>query len=354
MKINLDAKNQDPNVDKITTSKNAPSYQKNNIKGAIALDISGIVMDNKAYGVHGRTAEEVMQSADAQYDVTLQRNYLTVMSNSMSGEDFYKMMEDGFDPAEIDIDKVVTIVDHIKAELAKSGNIISGYNDNLSIEKLTQITGNQSYAQRIEDAMKKSDVPVTAHNVKDVKKALDKTSEIKEFGDGSVKYMVENNLAPTIENIYLASYSAHGDGSKQARGYYVQDMPGYYAKKADEIDWNLLSLQIEKTINEMNLSGITKEEQLNEAKWLVTKGIPLTKETICSLHDIRRIEFPISAHTVISSAIAAISEGKSADKGILLPNTESIYSRAVAIKEQADSIKDGDIYSVIQKNEKLN
>ena len=354
MKINLDTKNQDQNVDKLTTSKNTPSYHKADIKGAIALDISGTVMDNKAYGDHGRTTEDVMLSADAQFDVSLQRNYMTVMSNSMSGEDFNKMLEKGFDPSDLDVDKVVTIVDHIKATLAKSGEIINGYNDNLSIEKLTQITGNQSYAQKIEGIMKQSDVPITVNNVKDIKKALDKTSEIMEFKDGSVKYMVENNLEPTVENIYLASYSACGDGSKQANGYYAQEMPGYYAKKANEINWNQLFPQIEKSVSEMNLTDISKEDQLNDAKWLVMKGIPVTEDTINSLQNIRQIEFPILFEKVVTAAVTAISEGKPADKGNLLPNTDSIFKQAVTIKEQTDSIKDEELYYAIQNENKLN
>ncbi|MBQ5676348.1 MAG: hypothetical protein IIV45_14990, partial [Lachnospiraceae bacterium] len=42
------------------------------------IDISGAVKDNKAYGGHGKTAEEVRMDASIK-DVTLERNYMAVM-----------------------------------------------------------------------------------------------------------------------------------------------------------------------------------------------------------------------------------------------------------------------------------
>ena len=96
-------------------------YQNSESTGKVrtenfALDISGTVMDNSAYAGHGRTAEEVMQEAGSQ-DITARRNYMAVMSNSMSDEDFANLQKDGFHPGSTDIETVVTIVDEIKAAL---------------------------------------------------------------------------------------------------------------------------------------------------------------------------------------------------------------------------------------------
>ncbi len=354
MKINFDSNNQNPNVDKVTTSKENTSFYKMNKAGAIALDISGIVMDNTAYGDHGRTAEDVMQEAGSQFDVGLQRDYMTVMSNSMSSGDFNKMMEEGFDPSKLDVDKVVTIVDHIKASLAQSGEIVAGYNDNLSTEKLTQITGNAASAQKLEDMMSKSDVPVTAHNANEVKNAVEKAGSIQEFSDGSIKYMVENDLEPTIENIYLASFSAAGDGSKQPKGYYAQEMPGYYARKADDIDWQQLEPQIEKAVSKMELDGLSQQEKMENAKWLVEKGIPVTEKAMGKLSEIRSISFPITFEGIAQAAITAIGEGKTAVEGNLVTGHTSIYEQAVQIKEQTDDISQQALWQVVKEDKKLN
>lgn len=71
-----------------------------------------------------------MQEA-GQQEVACQRNYMAVMSNIMSDEDFSKLSEEGFEPGSTEIETVVTIVDEIKATLAKSGVEIKGYTDTL-------------------------------------------------------------------------------------------------------------------------------------------------------------------------------------------------------------------------------
>ena len=83
-------------------------------------------MDNSAYAGHGRTTEEIMMDA-GQEDLAAQRNYMAVMSNSMSDEDFAKLQKEGFHPGSTDVETVVTIIDHIKAALVKGGTQIAGF-----------------------------------------------------------------------------------------------------------------------------------------------------------------------------------------------------------------------------------
>ena len=109
------------NIDRDTTSNIARSSTGNVQSSGFALDISGTVMDNSAYAGHGRTAEEVMQEA-GQQDLTARRNYMAVMSNSMSPSDFQKMKEEGFDVSKMEPDQVVTILDKIKTVLTKYHN----------------------------------------------------------------------------------------------------------------------------------------------------------------------------------------------------------------------------------------
>jgi len=237
MKITFDNWNQNQNVEKTTTSQGTFSNYREIRNGAYSLDISGTVMDNNAYADHGRSAKEVMQEFGTEFDnLAAKRDQMTVMSNIMSTEDFNKMMKDGFDPSKLDPEQVVTIVDHIKAEMAKSGEVVAGYNDDLSRDKLTEILGSASRALDVEESFKKADMPVNGENVASVKEALDKSTQVTELDDAGKKYMLENHLEPTVENIYRASFSAQGDGSKQSKGYFSQEMPGYYAKKAEIAD----------------------------------------------------------------------------------------------------------------------
>ena len=138
----------DRNVDMEKTSY-SNSYQKGPARiadpvGGFTLDISGTVTDNAAYGMGElKSAEEVMQDAGHK-DIALQRNYMAVMSNSMSAEDYAKLQEEGISATDSDIETHVTSLDKMKAKLAQSGTIIAGYNDDLTNDQISAIAGGYS------------------------------------------------------------------------------------------------------------------------------------------------------------------------------------------------------------------
>ena len=116
MKITFENYESKQNVDKAkTVYSSRENFQLNSTRG-YALDISGTVMDNTAYGVQGRTTEDIMQQAEYM-DVTTQRNYMTVMSNSMSAEDFAKLQEEGYDIGVIDMHTIKPIDEEILLEV---------------------------------------------------------------------------------------------------------------------------------------------------------------------------------------------------------------------------------------------
>ena len=255
MKINLDTNNTNQNVDKVaTTTYRDTQTQKSSQSGVYALDISGTVMDNKAYKGQGKTAEDVMQEA-GQIDTAVQRDYMTVMSNSMSAQDFGQMMKDGYQVGDMEIEEVVTIVDKIKAELIKGGAQVAGYTDQIDADTLEKITGSEVFAKELCQQFAAHDIPVTEENVRNAVEAYHKAEELSQMTDGAVKYMVENQMEPTIDNLYLAQHSSTADGSRQGKGYYEcfsqQGYGGYYAKKAEDFHWQQLYPQMEagNTVN---------------------------------------------------------------------------------------------------------
>ena len=239
------------------------------------------------------------------------------MSSCMSSEDYGKMMKEGFDPSEMEPEQVVTIVDHIKAEMAKAGTVVSGYNDDLSEEQLKEVFGSLSQAKQIMDTLEKNDMPVNNENVQEIKSAIDKSKEITGLQEASKKYLVENQLSLSVDNLYKASFSAYGDGNKQGQGYYAQDFGGYYAKKAMNVDWDKMQNQITSMVNQMpQLSG-TEEEKLEQAKWLIEKGVPITEEAMGKLQEIEGLSFPLDEKSVIEASVKALIQGKAATSGVL-------------------------------------
>lgn len=336
------------NIDRSTTSHRS-AFSAKAAGGGVALGISDTVMDNTAYGGHGRTAEDVMQEAGA-IDVAARRDYMTVMSNSMSAEDFAKMQKDGFSPEDMDVEDVVTIVDHIKAAMIKGGNNVAGYTDDLDSATLEKMTGSKAFAQEIVKQFREYDIPVTKENVQEAMKAFDKVTDMKELSEGAVKYMVQNQMEPTIDNFYLAQFSGTS-AAVQGRGYYADAAPGYYSQKAEQYDWEKLTPQVEKLIEEAGYE--VDAAAIEDGKWLVEKGIPLTKEYYEALRQIREVNFPMSMEDTLKGITIAIAEGRSGVSADLSEEM-SIHEKAVEYKEQTDEISDEAIAAVVERGKPLN
>ncbi len=336
MKITFDNNNTVNNVDRgMTTTYRSTHAEKTNRMGAYTLDISGMVMDNNAYKGQGKTAEHVMQIA-GQSEIAVQREFITVMSNVMSTDDYKKMTKEGYQAGDMSAGEVVTILDNIKAELAKSGIQIEGYTDKIDMEALESIVGSKVFARALCTQFAKQDIPVTEENARNAKQAYDKAKELKDMTEGCMKYMVENHMQPTIDNLYRADYSSTADGNRQGRGYYA-DTSGYYAKKAEELNWQQLLPQMEKIIEEAGLK--VEEDTLNDAKWLIEKGLPLTPEALADLYRLKTLELPQDEEQILSAVAAAIADGKSAGEANLADGRSNL-EKAVDYMERFARITD--------------
>ncbi len=309
MKITFDQQ-QMHNTDKVApTSYRMPESSGKKIQSGYAIDISGTVMDNNAYKGHGKTAEEVMQDA-GQIDIAVQRDYMTVMSNSMSTEDFNRMIKDGYDPMDMEIEESVTIVDQIKAAMIKGGANVVGYTDSIDKDTLVAITGSEVLADEMQEEFYEQDVPLTLDNAKEAKEAYDEYRSVGELSENTVKYLVENQIPLTIDGVYRADFSSVGGANVQGRGYFAENVLGYYGKKAEEYNWNQLMPQIDKIIAEAGLDATDDTRQ--EAKWLIEKGIPLTDSSLRSLHSINELSMPLEDREVIASIVSSIADAKAA------------------------------------------
>ena len=334
------------NIDRDTTSNIARSSTGNVQSSGFALDISGTVMDNSAYAGHGRTAEEVMLTAGEQ-DFANRRNYMAVMSNCTSDEDFAKLYEEGFHPGSTDIETVVTIVDHIKAAMMKGGTQVTGYTDTVDKEALKNITGSEVFARELQKEFAKRDIPLTEENVAAVSEAWNTLKESGSLTEGSMKYMIENNLPPTPENFYTAKYSATED-SRQGRGYYAAgSVAGYYAKKPEQVDFEKLMPQMKKVVEEAGF--IADEANLEGAKWLVEKGIPLTADTYGAYQEITGLHLPVLAEDFMQTAACAIADGKSPSK-VSLNQKETLIEKAVALAEKTSNITEEAVDIISARN----
>lgn len=345
-----------------TTYKAAVSSQGTGIVSgsSFLLDIADKVMDNEAYTGHGLTADEIMQQA-ANTNVHAQKDFMIVMSSCVSGEDLQRMQEEGFNPASTDVETYVTIVDKIKVTLAQAGVEIAGYTDDLDVETVEQITGSRTDAnalvKELSQSLVESDIPVTNENLSELAKAVVEALAIGELSDDAIKYLVVNQKQPTIENIYRAQHSS-ADAVRQSQGYYSEgagNFGKYYAKKADDIDWDKLQGRLEETAHQAGLDtdADTKAQAVEHAKWLVSSGIELNADNLNMVTKLRNLTFPMNEQDIAKQCVTAMENGKSPMKADLT-GEQSIAQEAQEILEEVESITDEAVHEVVVSGEKLN
>ena len=270
-------------------------------------------------GEKGKSLIELQQEA-ANTDVGISQDYMTLMSNIFSEEDYAKMQEEGFDFGSMDPDETVTIVDKIKAELVRSGKNIAGYTDDLDVSTLAEALGSQVLAEAVAQSFAHADIPLTDENLKQVSGAWDMAEQLHTPDEGSIRYLIDNDLDSEIWNLYLAENS--GSSGKITGG-----------EKA--VPEGKIWEQIEQVIVRSGRS--VTEESRSAAEWLLYNELPVTEKNLDRLEELQKLKLPVTPEQFGKAVADALAEGNHPIHAKLSEKTENIYEKAVLLNEYFQS-----------------
>ncbi len=285
------------------------------------------------------------------FDPKNNKNYMAVMSNTMSDEDFAALMKDGKSPSNISPEETVTVMDEIKVTLARAGVYIPGYTDDLDDAAVKEIAGSMEGARAIENALKEKGVPATKENIEEINVAIQKADETAELTEGAIKYLIGNDHDLTIDNLHKAVFAGDKNGEELSGGYFNPGAEGYMAVKGDASDIADIEEQIKGVVERAGFDD-GDEKVLSDAKWLVEKGLPLTEENLYKLEDIRSLKLPLKKEEAALLAADAISAGIKADNAEPLVK-EGYLNKANDINEKTKAIDPSAVDGVLAENKKL-
>lgn len=153
---------------------------------------------------------------------------------------------------------------------------------------------------QIENALREADLPVTKANVARVASAVQMTTILPELSQDAEAYILENQMAPTIENLYHGQYSASG----------ALDI-----SVVDEEVWQQLQGQITGLLQENGIS--VDDTVLADAKWLFANEIAVTPENINAMQVMRDISENMTPEKVLDQIIYAMQTGASPEQASL-------------------------------------
>ncbi len=278
--------------------------------------------------------EQIRQEAENMEAQLLQQK-MQAVSNTVTAADGGKLDQDGYPVNDTEVDTIVTVVDKIKVELAKAGMDISVFGDTLDAEQIEKIAAGAGEARQLEIAMAQAALPLTQENLADCQDAMEQAADLAICNDEAVKYMLDNELPPTVENLYMAQHSIGGTSGRQPESV--------------DLDENLKS-QIAKIITEAGLA--VNDASLSCSQWMMEQQIPLTAENLAYAMDLKNAALPPSEDQVVAAMTEAMAEGQRPKDAVILEGYSNI-DRAVQAAETVEQATDADIWNVVQKGAPL-
>lgn len=281
------------------------------------------------------TVSDVMAQASV-LDAELMKNKMLFSGNSATTKDCVGIGEDGFSLCGTDVETIVTETDKMKMQLAKAGVDVSCMGDGLSEEVLAEMTGNPALAAQIANSLTQADLPVTEDNLTESMEAVSQTEGISGLSDGAMKYMLDNELPPTIENIYKAEYS--GSAS-------------YSAPAGDADSYDAMRTQIESVIEKAGL--LVNEETYKNAYFMLQNDIALTPENLSYLTELKAMDAPFDQQKVLDAITDAIAEGNRPKDAMLILGY-SLKDQAEDALKVVENATEQDVETVVTSGLELN
>ena len=203
----------------------------------------------------------------------------------------------------------------------------------MSADQIEAIAGSPELARQLTEAFHQADLPVTKENVQDAMEILAMTGSLTSPSEGAVKYLLDNELEPTVENIYMAEYS--GSTNYQP---------------AQPVDTTSFDTQIEAVIRSAGLE--VNDQTMQLSKWMLENNIPLTPDNLSYAQALSEMQIPTDSEEMMGRIATAVEEG-GRPKDAMLLDGYTLEERAVRAEELVASATDEDIAYVLENGMEL-
>lgn len=305
---------------KITGAKESAAYEpeKSAARDGVAIGSNQqtqAVTYEKPEHEQGAVSQEIMDNAST-LDAVQMKNEMVVGANTSTPESAQALEDDGFSLHETDIHTVVTETDKIQMQLAKAGKDTSYFTGELTTEQIAEIAGSAALAVQYEAALSQADA-------------------MEPLGEGALKYMLDNELEPTIANFYQAQFNGSG---------------AYVVSPDETFNQTQITDQIEKVIAAAGMEPTA--ENLAAGKWLAANELPVTAENLSYLRALQELELPPEQGAVLQAIKAAVADGKTPADAYLAEGY-SPSERAADAMEVIGQVTDEDLAYVLEQGQDL-
>ena len=220
------------------------------------------------------------------------KNSLNEILNRMTTQDYMKLSEAGFEVEDLTIESLLSAVDLIKG-FRESGQD--------GVKPSEQRKNNTLTEDEIKSRMEAENLPVTNELIERVSNALKLSEDIPLMDKKDILYLQQNELSPTIENIYKARYSGQNSDASNKLSYE---------------EWKELTPQVREILNQID-AGKSKEN-IENARWLIENKLPLTKENLKQINDLEKLRESYDKDEILDKILSGMREGLYPEEAVVI------------------------------------
>ncbi len=329
MKINFDTKAlTEFNMTSTNKSKSMSDVKNSNVSNT-KIDKRS---ENMTYEGRMKSIEEFKNQIGS-IDVSVTQNAMTVASNTMSSEDYNKMVREGENPLSMDVEDTVTILDRIKLYVAMGGESVEGFTDTLDSETIKKLTGRLSLDNSM--IIKEYDVEIDKDMADAIKEEYEKISDVTSMSEGMKLFFMTNDKPITIDNLYLAKHSALDNTPEQGSSYFNVEAKGYLVRKATKESDSELKEEVIKLLENIDID--ISNENVESGMWLVKNSIMVSSDNIERLKKVNSVSLPMTDEKFVKAVLSSINKGYE-PKNAEVTKDNNIFKEAIELTTKLDEI----------------
>jgi hypothetical protein len=188
---------------------------------------------------------------------------------------------------------------------------------------------------KIKEHLKEANLPVTIENLQKITTALNQSNTVSLMNASTMRYLIAQELEPTIGNIYKAHYSSDTGRSDQ-----VQPL----SQKA----WVELQPRAKEVIREAGYE--INEKSLKDAKWLIENQLPLTRDSFTYKKELEKIKEDTNPDKVLDYIVEDMKKGIAPNDASLTRISATTYEKLL---RDIDFIKEDTVSEAVKGNVEL-
>lgn len=275
--------------------------------------------------------------------------HTTSVADRMTGEDVQDMEQDGMSVGKREIDQVDRMLSRVKKQRMEREAGLEAYRENSEEQQqqiqqiseqiaIDRVVGS-GVTEQIIRALENADLPVTENNIKRIAGVMDMANVAADMSDQAMQYLVDQELSPTIGNVYHAQYA----GSSQKYNDYVATYGNGYQSSAvmyegtaaqsvsidKESMWQEIEPQVVNIITEAGLE--VDAATLEQAKWLFSNDLPITGESLIELATLQQVKEQYDSQQVLEKVVNSYALGETPEGVLLVPENMEATMQSVDV-----------------------